>query len=72
LTWYARVQHATDQMEDTLVHDEDTRTFEPEVRAGIERASKKLYDALDKNIDKFELYIVRNIFKVCFSRIRTQ
>jgi len=34
------------------------------VKTGVGRATSTLYAALDKNIDKFELYIVRNIFKV--------
>ncbi|KAJ1475762.1 Mis12 protein-domain-containing protein [Baffinella frigidus] len=58
------IKQATDQMEGAMLDDEDTRGYHDEVKEGVGRASSTLYAALDKNIDKFELYIVRNIFKV--------
>ena len=47
-----------------LIEDAETKPFKADIRQGVARAQDKMYKALDRNVDKFELYIVRNILKV--------
>lgn len=51
-------------MEEVLLEDHDTRQNSKEIEEGVARTHEKLTKSLDRNIDKFELYIVRNILSV--------
>jgi hypothetical protein len=65
--WYVRMlvlQRGLDQMEEVLLEDPDTRQHSSSIQQGVARTQDKLTKSLDRNIDKFELYIVRNILNV--------
>jgi hypothetical protein len=51
-------------MEGALIEDSETCRFEREIRTGVARVQDKLIYSLERNIDKFELYVCRNIFRV--------
>ncbi len=51
-------------MEQILVEDKETSAFEDVIRHGFERVRPKLRRALERNFDKFELYMQRNILRV--------
>jgi hypothetical protein len=58
------LQNALDAMEGAMVEDSETCRYERDIRTGISRVQDKLIYALERNIDKFELYVCRNIFRV--------
>ena len=51
-------------MEGAMVEDSETCRYERDIRSGIARVQDKLIYSLERNIDKFELYVCRNIFRV--------
>ena len=57
-------QNALDAMEGAMVEDSETCRYEKDIRTGIARVQDKLIYSLERNIDKFELYVCRNIFRV--------
>jgi hypothetical protein len=57
-------QNALDAMEGAMIEDSETCRFEREIRTGVARVQDKLIHSLERNIDKFELYVCRNIFRV--------
>ncbi len=57
-------QNALDAMEGAMIEDSETCRFEREIRTGVARVQDKLIYSLERNIDKFELYVCRNIFRV--------
>lgn len=58
------VQRGMDQLENELLEDPYTKK-EPElIKRAVAQFYQRLFSALDKNVDKFEIYVVRNILKV--------
>lgn len=51
-------------MENVLLEDQETRIYSDDIKKGVTSLHKKLFRSLDRNIDKFELYIIRNIVKI--------
>mmetsp|Transcript_7118 Transcript_7118/g.24744 ORF Transcript_7118/g.24744 Transcript_7118/m.24744 type:complete len:277 (+) Transcript_7118:174-1004(+) len=58
------LKHGLDQMENVLLEDQETRIYSDDIKKGVTSLHKKLFRSLDRNIDKFELYIIRNILKI--------
>ena len=51
-------------MENVLLEDQETRIYSDDIKKGVTSLHKKLFRSLDRNIDKFELYLIRNILKI--------
>ena len=58
------IKRSVDSLEGTLASDEETKEDPTAVRDGCAGCQARLIGAFDKNIDKFELYVVRNCMRI--------
>jgi len=58
------MKRGLDQLETEMQEDPYTQKEPLAIKQGVSQAYEKLFSSLDKNVDKFEIYVVRNILKM--------
>ena len=58
------IKRSVDMLERALMDDPETKGSSIEVSHGCVGCQSRLVASLDKNVDKFELYVVRNCLRV--------